>query len=89
MAYVGCILFGLFFLVMTTQQNGTLQARIDGTFTWLHAWAPFSYLIILIVIASPIIMMRIMASWPEHKEPDDPMRKLRREAAAGLEQAED
>ena len=54
MAYLGCILFGLFFLVMTAQQNGTLQARIDGTFNWLHAWAPFSYLIILIVIASPL-----------------------------------
>ena len=57
--------------------------------TWLHAWAPFSYLIILIVIASPIAMMRIMASWPVQKEPEDPMRKLRREAAAGLEEAED
>ena len=89
MAYLGCVLFGLFFLVMTSQQNGTLQARIDGTFNWLHAWAPFSYLIILIVIASPIVMMKLMASWPARKEPEDPMRKLRREASAGLEEAED
>ncbi len=53
MAYIGCILFGLFFLVMSAQQSGTLQARIEATMTWLHAWAPFSYIIILIVLISP------------------------------------
>jgi hypothetical protein len=89
MAYVGCILFGLFFLVMSAQQTGTLQARIEGTVTWLHAWAPFSYIIILIVLICPVVMMKLMSSWPERKEPEDPMAKYRREAAQGLEEAED
>ncbi|HUB77753.1 MAG TPA: hypothetical protein VMB03_03100 [Bryobacteraceae bacterium] len=84
MAYLGCVLFGLFFLVMTAQQNGSLQARIDGTLHWLHSWAPFSYLIIVMVLVAPMVMMKLMASWPERKEPEDPMAKYRREAAQGL-----
>jgi nucleoside recognition membrane protein YjiH len=84
MAYLGCILFGLFFLYMTSQQNGSLQARIDGTMQWLHAWAPFSYLIILLVLVSPVVMMKIMNSWPKREEPEDQMAKYRREAAQGM-----
>ena len=90
MAYVGCVIFGLFFLVMTAQQNGSLQARMEGTLHWLHAWAPFSYIIIAIVVLSPIAMMKVVNSWPERKEPEDPMAKYRRQAAQGLiEEPED
>ena len=90
MAYVGCILFGLMFLVMTAQQNGTLASRLEGTLKWIHSWAPFSYLIILIVILSPVIMMKVMNSWPKREEPEDPMAKYRRQAAEGLiEEPED
>ena len=86
MAYIGCILFGLFFLTMTAQQNGTLASRLDSTVKWIHGLAPFSYLIILIVILSPVIMMKVMNSWPKREEPEDPMAKYRREAAQGLVQ---
>jgi NADH:ubiquinone oxidoreductase subunit 6 (subunit J) len=84
MAYVGCILFGLLFLVMTAQQNGTLASRLEGTFKWIHGWAPFSYIIIAIVVLSPVIMMKVMNSWPKREEPEDPMAKYRRQAAQGL-----
>jgi nucleoside recognition membrane protein YjiH len=84
MAYIGCILFGLFFLLMTAQQDGSLTSRLDGTVKWIHGWAPFSYLIILIVLLSPVIMMKVMNSWPKREEPEDPMAKYRREAANGL-----
>jgi hypothetical protein len=89
MAYIGCVIFGLFFLVMTSQQNGTFQARMEGTLHWLHAWAPFSYLIIAIVLFSPVAMMKVMNAWPERKEPEDPMAKYRRQAEQGLDEGED
>ena len=81
MAYIGCILFGLMFMVMTAQSNGTLQQRMDHTFSWLHSWAPFSYLLILIVLVSPVVMMKVMNSWPKREEPEDPMAKYRHSAA--------
>jgi hypothetical protein len=89
MAYVGCILFALIFVMMTAVSNGTLQARIDHTFSWIQSWAPFSYILILILIASPFAMVHIMNSWPTRKDPEDPMAKLRREARQGLEEVED
>jgi hypothetical protein len=89
MAYIGCILFGLLFLVMTAQSNGSLAARIDQTFAWIHGWAPFSYIIIVIVIVAPFACMRVIQSWPKRPEPEDPMAKYRRQAAQGLEESED
>jgi hypothetical protein len=83
MAYIGCILFGLIFVVMTAQSTGSLQARVAHTFTWIHDWAPFSYLIILLLVAAPFVSMKIMNSWPKREEPEDPMAKYRREAANG------
>lgn len=83
MAYVGCILFGLIFVVMTAQSTGSLQARVEHTVTWIHAWAPFSYLIILMLLVAPFISMKIMNSWPKREEPEDPMAKYRREASDG------
>jgi len=77
MAYLGCILFGLMFVIMTAQSNGTLQARMDHTFSWIHSWAPFSYIIILLLMVCPVIMMKIMNSWPKRVEPEDPMAKYR------------
>jgi NADH:ubiquinone oxidoreductase subunit 6 (subunit J) len=84
MAYVGCILFALVFLVISTQQTGSLQERMGQTVHWIHSWAPFSYLIILIVLVAPVVMMKMMNSWPKREEPEDPMAKYRRQAAEGL-----
>jgi hypothetical protein len=77
MAYLGCILFGLIFLVITAGSTGSLQERVGQTIAWIHAWAPFSYLIILILLLSPMVSLKIMHSWPKRVEPEDPMAKYR------------
>jgi hypothetical protein len=89
MAYIGCILFGLIFVLMSAISNGTLQERIDNTFGWIHGWAPFSYIIILLLVASPFAMVQIMNSWPKRQDPEDPMAKMRREVRNGPEEMED
>jgi hypothetical protein len=76
-AYLGCILFGLIFVVMMGQSTGALGARVDRTLTWLHAWAPFSYILLLILLAAPVVSLKIMNSWPKHEEPEDPMARYR------------
>jgi hypothetical protein len=77
MAYVGCILFGLIFMVITAKSNGAMGARVNQTLVWLHAWAPFSYILLLIVLAAPVVSFKIMHSWPKHEEPEDPMARYR------------
>jgi len=80
MAYLGCILFALMFMVMSSQANGSLAARMSQTWAWLHGWAPFSYLIILIILAAPAVVMKIINSWPKHEEPVNPMAKYKNAA---------
>jgi hypothetical protein len=77
MAYLGCILFALMFVVMQSQANGSLAARMSQTFAWLHDWAPFSYLIILIIVAAPAVAVKIINSWPKREEPENPMAKYK------------
>jgi hypothetical protein len=77
MAYLGCILFALMFFVMVGQSNGSMSQRMDQTFAWIHAWAPLSYLLILIVLIAPVVSMKLIHSWPKHVEPEDPMAKYR------------
>ena len=77
MAYVGCILFGLIFLAITATSTGSLGARMGQMATWVHAWAPFSYILLLILLAAPVVSFKIMHSWPKHVEPEDPMARYR------------
>ncbi len=86
MNYIGCALFGVLFLVMTAQTNGSLQARMGQVLAWIHGWAPFSYLIILIMVGSAVVSIKTMQTWPKTVVPEDPMAKYRRQAA-GLENA--
>lgn len=76
-AYLGCILFGLIFLLMSAKSSGALGARVDRSLDWLHSWAPFSYILLLIVLVAPILSLKIMNSWPKHKEAEDPMARYR------------
>ena len=76
-AYLGCLLFGLIFLVISAKATGALGERVNQTLAWLHAWAPFSYVLILIVLAAPVVSFKIMHSWPKHVEPEDPMARYR------------
>jgi hypothetical protein len=77
MAYIGCVLFALMFWVLAGNANGTLPARLHHTAAWIHAWAPFSYLLILIVMVAPFASVKLMHSWPKRVEPEDPMAKYR------------
>ena len=77
MGYVGCVLFGLIFILMTAVSNGTLSARVEHTIAWIHAWAPFSYLLMVVLLAAPAVSLKIMNSWPKHVEPEDPMARYR------------
>lgn len=81
MAYIGCALFGLFFLVMTAQSNGSLHDHMTQTLSWINGWAPFSYIIIVLMLVSGVIAMRTMLTWPEQEQPEDPMAQLRHETA--------
>ena len=50
MAYLGCVLFGLIFVVMSAKSNGALGTKMADTMAWMQGWAPFSYLLLLVLL---------------------------------------
>jgi hypothetical protein len=76
---IGLILFVLFFIVLMPQSRTFLLASAAGVGAWLAEWAPFSYLLMLIVLAAPFAGVYLMRTWPQREEPENPMAKYRRE----------
>jgi hypothetical protein len=76
-SYLGCVLFGLIFFILSAKSGGKLGTKMQDTIEWIHAWAPYSYIILAILLAAPLVSMHIMHSWPERKEPEDPMARYR------------
>jgi hypothetical protein len=76
---IGLILFVLFFIALMPQTRNFLLASAAGVGAWLAEWAPFSYLLLLIVLAAPFVGVYLMRTWPQREEPENPMAKYRRE----------
>lgn len=81
--YLGCTLFGVFFLVMTAKTGGSgLGARMADTLSWFHNWSPFSYLIVLAILAPVGVVIRLMSAQPElEKDPSDWVVEYRHEGS--------
>ena len=76
MMYLGAILFVLIFVLLTPQA----QAFLLGVLTFMKVWAPYSYVLLLLLFASLFAGYYVIRTWPEHVEPENPMTKYRREA---------
>jgi hypothetical protein len=71
MSYIGCFLFGAFFLVMTAQTSGSsLNARLNQTLGWIQGWAPFSYVLIVMMLAAGVVSIWSIFTWPKEERPD-------------------
>jgi len=71
MSYIGCFLFGAFFLVMTAQTSGSsLNARLNQTLSWIHGWAPFSYVLIVMMLAAGAFSLWSVVTWPKEERQD-------------------
>jgi hypothetical protein len=86
MNYIGCALFGLFFLLMTAQTDGSsLHARMTQTLSWIHDWSPFSYLIMLVMLVAVAVSIGIMSVRPELEEESEDLIIEYRHEASGME----
>ena len=76
----GAIVFAVAMLMIGPTTRALLSGRLGAFGDWLGAWAPFSYLIVALVLAAPIYAIQMMLSWPKHVEPENPMAKYVRES---------
>lgn len=82
MTYLGLFLFLLTFVLITPPCRAYLGTVGLGVSTFLTAYAPFSYLLLMILISAVIIGFYLLHTWPKRVEPENPMAKYRREAEA-------
>ncbi len=77
--FIGAILFLLIFVMITPQSRAFLAALMIGLSGFMTAWAPFSYLLALLLVAALFVGVYVIQTWPKHVEPENPMSKYRRE----------
>jgi hypothetical protein len=80
MMYLGLVLFLLTFILLAPQTRGYLNTVFVGLAAFMTGWAPYSYLLMLILLGALFAGLYLIHSWPAHVEPESPMAKYRREA---------
>jgi hypothetical protein len=79
MMYLGLFLFMLTFILLAPQSRAFLGSLFVGVSAFMTGWAPFSYLLVLILFGALFAGLYIIQTWPAHVEPESPMAKYRRE----------
>lgn len=77
---IGLGLFILVVILIAPQSRAFLVACLTSASEWMTHWAPFSFILVALLIAAPIVGIYLMKTWPVHVEPENPMAKYRREA---------
>jgi hypothetical protein len=79
MSFLGAFLFALMFVMIAPQTRKLLLGLMAGAGATIASWAPFSYIVLAVLVLGPLVAMYLVHSWPRHVEPENPMAKYRRE----------
>jgi len=76
---LGAVLFLLFFILIAPASRALLGQWLSQAGTWTAAWAPFSYIILLLLLAAPFVSFFLMHHWPKTPEPENPLARYKHE----------
>ena len=74
------ILFAVVILLIGPSTRHMLSSHLGAFGEWIGAWAPFSYILIALVFAAPLVALRMVLTIPKLVVPESPMAKYRRES---------
>ena len=77
--FLGSALFAVFFLAIAPASRMFILASLAGGGAWFASWAPFSFILIALLLAAPMVSIFLVKTWPVHVEPENPMAKYRRD----------
>lgn len=77
MAYLGTVLFALFFLLLSSKSREFLGGAFAGAGEFMAKWAPYSYVVLAIVVLVPSIVATALIKWPQPPEPENPMARYK------------
>ena len=75
MMYLASMLFALVFVLIAPPCRKFIAEHLDQ----INAWAPYSYILLLLVLIAPIAAMVVINRLPKIVEPEDPMKMYRTE----------
>jgi hypothetical protein len=78
--FKGATLFAIIFLLIAPKSREFLAGVLAQTGESLNAWAPISYIAVVLLLAAPVVSVLIVRNWPARVEPENPMAKYKREA---------
>lgn len=76
---VKTIIFLGAFLMIAPQSREFLFSHLTSAGERIHAWAPFSYIAVMLFLIAPFASMYLVRKWPAKPEPEDPMAKYKKD----------
>jgi len=77
MAILGTVLFALFFVLIAPKSRAMLGGVLNGAAEWMVKWAPYSFILLAVVVIVPAIAALIVIRWPEPPEPENPLARYK------------
>jgi hypothetical protein len=68
------VILVLFLLIAPTTREGILL-WLGKAGDFISAWAPASYIVILLLLAAPFVSAALMMTWPKTPEPENPLKR--------------
>lgn len=79
MMFLGAFLFIIFFVMIAPKSQAFVLGLAAGAGAWISDWAPFSYILLVILVVAPFAGMHVVRTWPVRVDEENPMAKYRRE----------
>ena len=77
MAFLGTIVFAVFFLLIAPKSRAMLGGVLDGAGDWVTKWAPVSYFLIAVGVLVPALAALVVVKWPQAPEPENPLARYK------------
>jgi hypothetical protein len=70
---VGPLLFLCFFLLINPTTRAAVSGMLGSSGDWITKFAPFSYILLALLLVAGIFSMNLMVKWPKTPEPENPL----------------
>jgi hypothetical protein len=77
--FLSTVLFTVVVLLIAPQSRLFITTSLTSGASFIDRWAPFSYILMLLLVAATFAAIYVMKSWPKTEEPENPMAKYRHE----------
>ena len=77
MAYLGTVLFALFFLFLSSKSREFIGGAFNAAGDFMGKWAPYSYIVLAIIVLVPTVAALVLIKWPEPPEPENPLARYK------------